>query len=79
MSAVVGRRSGGPNTRAAQVIQELNDLSGEERTLVLRALAKNHPQVLDTASHNPLTTEDIIQVTCVEKQYKLQITYSSKV
>ena len=59
--------SSGKRWRAGKVARrlraQLRALTGEERVLVLRSLAKSSPEVLDTITSNPLTMEDVIQVS----------------
>ena len=47
---------------AAKFMGDLNNLTGEERTLMLQTMAKTHPEILDSSAKNPLMMNDIIQV-----------------
>ena len=48
--------------QAHKFIEDLNMYSGDERKLILRTMAKDYPEVLDTVSMNPLPMKDIIEV-----------------
>ena len=48
--------------RADKFQEDINSLSGEERMMFLRAVAKNHPNLLEEATTIPLTMADILQV-----------------
>ena len=49
-------------SQAQKLIEDLNKYSGDERKLVLRNMAKNYPEVLDTISKNPLPMKDVLEV-----------------
>ena len=61
--------SSGKRWRAGRMARrlraQLRVLTGEERVLVLRALAKSSPEVLDSITSTPLTMEDVTQVSSI--------------
>ena len=48
--------------KTAKFMEGLKDFTGEERILMLRAMAETHPEVLDSFPQNPLMVNDIIEV-----------------